>query len=61
MRIPADITMLSGRAFGLVPGKLVVQALNAALRATSVSPRLFLTSCCILLPHMVTIHVILGY
>ena len=32
--------MLSGRAFGRVPGRLVVQALNAALRATSISPRL---------------------
>ena len=35
--------MLSGRAFGRVPGKLVVQALNVALRTTSISPRFFFT------------------
>jgi len=32
--------MLSGRAFARVPGRLVVQALNVALKATNSSPRL---------------------
>ena len=31
--------MLSGRAFARVPGRLVVQALNVALKATNSSPR----------------------
>ena len=40
-------TMLSGRAFGRVPGKLAVQALNVALRATTVSPRFFFMLFCV--------------